>query len=83
MGNKKIIWVVSFCMILLLSCKGPLQPVYDEGNPDPNPTGGQAATITSINPWCRFELQGERDDCGLALQLCKFLTLRCCAYILL
>jgi hypothetical protein len=53
MGNKKVMWVVGLlCMIglLVVSCKGPLQPTYDEGNPDPNPTGGQAAAITSVNP---------------------------------
>lgn len=53
MGNKKVMWVVGLlCMIglILVACKGPLQPTYDEGNPDPNPTGGQAAAITSVNP---------------------------------
>jgi hypothetical protein len=53
MGNKRVIWVAGLlCMIgfLLITCKGPLQPTYDEDNPDPNPTGGQAAAITSVNP---------------------------------
>ena len=53
MGNKKVMWVVGLLFmigLMLVACKGPLQPTYDEGNPDPNPTGGQAAAITSVNP---------------------------------
>jgi hypothetical protein len=35
---------------LIVSCEGPDQPVYDSGNPDPNPPGTAAAVIDSLSP---------------------------------
>lgn len=40
--------------LVFVSCEGPDQPVYDSDNPDPNPTGGAAATITSVEPAVEF-----------------------------
>jgi hypothetical protein len=50
----KIIWLAGVFLLALgmifIACEGPDQPVYDSDNPDPNPTGKDPATITTISP---------------------------------
>ena len=41
---------VILCLIMAVTCEIPDNPIYDSSNPDPNPTGTQAATITDIDP---------------------------------
>jgi sugar lactone lactonase YvrE len=38
------------CLIVVLACDTPSNPEYGSGNPDPNPPGSPAATITAVNP---------------------------------
>ena len=46
-----LIFTSSFLLLsCIIGCKAPDQPVYGPGNPDPNPTGKQAASITTILP---------------------------------
>jgi hypothetical protein len=45
--------ILALCLVFV-SCEGPDQPVYDADNPDPNPTGGEAATVSSVEPASDF-----------------------------
>lgn len=36
--------------LIFIACEAPNQPTYGPDNPDPNPTGLSAATVTSISP---------------------------------
>jgi hypothetical protein len=49
----KIIWLVGALLLILglffVACEAPDQPTYDSSN-DPNPTGLDPATVTSVNP---------------------------------
>jgi hypothetical protein len=51
---RKIIFLLGisaiFLMLMIWSCETPDQPMYDSKHPDPNPTGGTAAVLTSITP---------------------------------
>ena len=40
------------CLVVLfwMACEIPNQPEYGPDNPDPNPTGGSAATVTAVTP---------------------------------
>ena len=52
--NEKIlnftISLVFFIGLMFIACETPNQPTYGGNNPDPNPTGQPAPTLTSINP---------------------------------
>ena len=38
------------CLIMVVACETPENPVYDSSNPDPNPPGTPAATVTGVIP---------------------------------
>jgi sugar lactone lactonase YvrE len=52
--KHKTQWILIACTLflgwLITSCEGPDQPVYDSGNPDPNPVGTAAAVMDSLSP---------------------------------
>jgi len=37
-------------VLIALACNAPENPVYGPNNPDPNPTGSPAATLTALDP---------------------------------
>jgi hypothetical protein len=41
---------VILCLIMVVACEIPENPIYDSSNPDPNPSSSSAANITGINP---------------------------------
>ncbi|MGH7497185.1 MAG: IPT/TIG domain-containing protein [bacterium] len=46
-------WLLSCAcagVLMALACNAPENPVYGPDNPDPNPTGSPAATITALDP---------------------------------
>jgi sugar lactone lactonase YvrE len=51
MKDKSILVILSaICLLIFLGCKAPENPTFGPENPDPNPTGLAAATITSVDP---------------------------------
>ena len=51
MKAQSILFVLlGFCLLIFLGCEAPENATFGPGNPDPNPTGLSAATITSVDP---------------------------------
>jgi hypothetical protein len=45
---------VILCLIMVVACEIPENPIYDSSNPDPNPPGGTPAVLTDITPTSAF-----------------------------
>jgi sugar lactone lactonase YvrE len=54
----KITWLIAVFLfalgMLFVACEAPDQPVYDQDNPDPWPTGKDPAVLTSLSPQAGF-----------------------------